>query len=218
MVHFNEATNELAFKIVYYGPAHSGKTQNLHFIHKKLAPFAKSELISLETETARTLYFDLLPVNMGQIQGTGVRLLLYSVPGQIFYQHARTKILQSADAVIFVVDSDKAKLPENRECYRDMVVNMQTNGLKLTDIILFFQYNKRDLPYSLPIEILNAEINHRHAPYHEAVALSGIGVVETLKELSKLLLNKVAKTQTSIFKSPDRHPSSSDRPALSPSS
>ncbi|MBN2381398.1 GTPase domain-containing protein [bacterium] len=204
MVHFNEETNELAVKIVYYGPAHSGKTQNLQYIHQKLAPYAKTELISLETETSRTLYFDLLPVKMGDFQGTNVRLLLYTVPGQKFYHQARKLVLQSADAIIFVVDSDKERLLENRECYQSMIADLKSDGRRIRDILLAFQYNKRDLPCRLPVDILNGELNHIKAPYYEATAISGEGVIETLKELSKLLFNNLASISEEYFKIKNR--------------
>lgn len=203
MVHFNETTKELAVKIVYYGPAFSGKTQNLQYIHNKLAPNVKTELISLKTETERTLYFDLLSVRMGHFQGTNVRLLLHTVPGQIFYNHARSVVLQSTDAVVFVADSDKSRLMENKECYIDMIHNLKTNNIRLKDIKIVFQYNKRDLPYRLPIHVLNGELNHTRAPYFEAVAQTGAGVIETLKGLTKEVFNSISQTNELIFNNAD---------------
>ncbi len=188
MVLINYATKEIVAKIVYYGPGLCGKTTNLQQVFTKLNPKKRGKMISLATEADRTLFFDFLPMELGMVQGFKVRFQLYTVPGQVFYGATRKLVLKGADAVVFVADSQKDVLGKNIESIEDMKQNLQENGLDPEVIPIVFQYNKRDLANVLDIDTLEREVNFRHSPYFAASAIEGTGVMETFKEITRLLL------------------------------
>jgi len=192
MVFFNWATMQMAAKIVYYGPGLCGKTTNLSFIYAKTSPSSRGEMVSLETESDRTLFFDLLPIEVGTIGGFKTRLQLYTVPGQVFYNTTRKLVLKGVDGVVFVADSQRPMREANRESLANLQTNLQELGLDLETIPLVLQYNKRDLKNILTIEELQADLNPDGAhPFFEASAINGTGVFETLKEITKLTLKKL---------------------------
>ena len=192
MVLFNYSTKELTAKVVYYGPGLCGKTTNLQWIHEKLPIKNKGKMLSLATETDRTLFFDLLPLDLGEIMGFKTRFLLYTVPGQVFYNATRRMVLKGADAVCFVADSQEAMLDANLESYENMRQNLEANEIDADEIPVVLQYNKRDLPNALPIEILNERMNPLNAPFYEAVAVKGVGVEDTLKAVTKLVFKALS--------------------------
>ncbi len=192
MVLFNYSTKELTAKVVYYGPALCGKTSNLQWIHEKLPIKNKGKMLSLATETDRTLFFDFLPIEIGTIRGMRTRIQLYTVPGQVFYNATRRMVLKGADAVVFVCDSQEPLLDANVESYENMRQNLEANEIVADEIPIVMQYNKRDLPNALPIEILNERLNLRDLPFFEAVAPKGIGVEDTLKAVTKLVFRSLS--------------------------
>jgi signal recognition particle receptor subunit beta len=192
MVLFNYSTKELTAKVVYYGPGLCGKTTNLQWIHEKLPIKNKGKMLSLATETDRTLFFDFLPIEIGTIRGMKTRLQLYTVPGQVFYNATRRMVLKGADAVVFVCDTQEAMLDANLESFQNMRQNLEANEIDPDEIPLVLQYNKRDLPNALPIEILNERMNPRDHPFQEAIALKGVGVEETLKAVTKLVFKSLS--------------------------
>lgn len=187
MVLFNYATKELTAKIVYYGPGLCGKTTNLQWIHTKLPIKNKGKMLSLATETDRTLFFDFLPIELGNIRGMRTRMQLYTVPGQVFYNATRRMVLKGADCVVFVADSQEPMLDPNLESLENLRQNLIANEIPPETIPLLFQFNKRDLPNALPVEILNDRLNARNLPYFEAVAIRGDGVEQTLKAATSLV-------------------------------
>ncbi len=187
----NYAAREINCKIVYYGTGLGGKTTNLKYIHSQLAPTTRGELISLATETERTLFFDFLPLDLGSVQGFKTRFSLYTVPGQVEYNASRKLILNGVDGIIFVADSDPMRSKENIESLQNMIDNLQEYNLTLDNIPWVLQYNKRDLAGAMPIERLEKECNVRGVPSFEAVASEGLGVFATLKAISKLILNRL---------------------------
>jgi mutual gliding-motility protein MglA len=191
MVFLNYTTMAMTAKIVYYGPGLGGKTTNLQWIHHKTAPRSRGEMVSLETETDRTLFFDLLPLDVGVIGGMKVRLQLYTVPGQVFYNATRRLVLKGVDGVVFVADSQAAALDPNEESIANLKVNLEELGLGMDQIPVVFQYNKRDLRNILPIDKLQSVINPGKNPSFEAAAIHGVGVFETLKEISRLALASI---------------------------
>lgn len=191
MVFFNYTTMQLTAKIVYYGPGLCGKTTNLQYIHMKTAARSRGEMVSLETETDRTLFFDLLPLDVGVIGGMKVRLQLYTVPGQVFYNATRKLVLKSVDGVVFVADSQAVMEDANLESISNLKVNLAEMGLTLDDVPLVFQFNKRDLRNILPLETMNELLNPEGRPYFEAAALHGVGVFETLKGIARLSIASV---------------------------
>ena len=192
MVLFNYSTKELTAKVVYYGPGLCGKTTNLQWIHEKLPIKNKGKMLSLATETDRTLFFDFLPIEIGAIRGMKTRIQLYTVPGQVFYNATRRMVLKGADAVCFVCDSQEAMLDANLESYENMRQNLEANEIAADEIPVVLQYNKRDLPNALPIEILNERINPHNYPFYEAIAVKGIGVEDTLKAVTKLVFKALS--------------------------
>jgi signal recognition particle receptor subunit beta len=193
MVLFNYTTRELTAKIVYYGPGLCGKTTNLQFIYDGLpAQVKKGKMLSLATKTDRTLFFDFLPIELGRIRGMRTRVQLYTVPGQVFYNSTRKLVLKGADGVVFVADSQQKMMESNVESYRNLEENLGEIGLKLDEIPLVMQFNKRDLPNLSSVEEMNTLINRHNAPFYEAVATTGIGVEDTLKAITKLVLNHLA--------------------------
>lgn len=194
MVFFNYATMQMAAKIVYYGPGLCGKTTNLHHIYGRTAPDSRGEMVSLETETDRTLFFDLLPLDVGVISGFKTRVQLYTVPGQVFYNTTRKLVLKGVDGVVFVADSQRAMREANLESFSNLRANLAEIGLNLDEIPLALQYNKRDLTSILSVEELEADLNKdgAHESY-EASAILGQGVFETLKAISRLTLRSLKK-------------------------
>jgi signal recognition particle receptor subunit beta len=177
----NMAKREINCKIVYYGIGLSGKTTNLHFIHKIISPRDVGEMVSIDTETERTLYFDLLPLELGRVHGFQIRFQLYTVPGQVLYQQTRISVLKGADCVVFVADSQASKLQENIESFNELKDQLGRMGRNPGDFPLVMQWNKRDLPDILPVPVLEQYLNPFRAPSFEAVAVSGRGVTESLK-------------------------------------
>jgi signal recognition particle receptor subunit beta len=192
MVLFNYSTKELTAKVVYYGPGLCGKTTNLQWVHEKLPIKNKGKMLSLATETDRTLFFDFLPIEIGTIRGMRTRIQLYTVPGQVFYNATRRMVLKGADAVVFVCDSQEAMLDANLESYENMRQNLEANEIDPEELPIVLQYNKRDLPNALPIEILNERMNPHNVPFNEAVAVKGVGVEDTLKAVTKLVFKALS--------------------------
>jgi signal recognition particle receptor subunit beta len=175
------AKREINCKIVYYGIGLSGKTTNLHYIHKTVNPHDVGDMVSIDTETERTLYFDLLPLELGRVHGFQIRFQLYTVPGQVLYKQTRISVLKGADCVVFVADSQASKLQENVENWNELNEQLRRMGKNPGDFPLVLQWNKRDLPDILPVPVLEQYLNPYRAPSFEAVAVSGRGVVESLR-------------------------------------
>jgi signal recognition particle receptor subunit beta len=188
MSFINYASREINCKIVYYGPGLCGKTTNLQFVYQKTAPEAKGKMISLATETERTLFFDFLPLALGEIRGFKTRFHLYTVPGQVFYDASRKLILKGVDGVVFVVDSQEERMDANSESLDNLRDNLEEQGYDLNKLPFVIQYNKRDLPNLIPVEELRREFNRTGVPDFEACAATGEGVFETLKAVAKLIL------------------------------
>ncbi len=188
MVLFNYSTRELTAKVVFYGPGLCGKTTNLQYIHANLPDGVKGRMLSLATKTDRTLFFDFLPIDLGDIRGMKTRVQLYTVPGQVFYNETRKLVLKGADGIVFVADSQEPMLGANIESFRNLEDNLRGHGMRLEEMPHVIQFNKRDLPRLASIEDLNAAINRFNAPFYESVATSGIGVQDTLKAIVKLVL------------------------------
>ncbi len=194
MVFFNWATMQMAAKIVYYGPGLCGKTTNLSYIYAKTAPGSRGEMVSLETESDRTLFFDLLPIEVGKVGGFRTRLQLYTVPGQVFYNTTRKLVLKGVDGIVFVADSQRPMADANVESLQNLNENLRELGTELAHVPLVLQYNKRDLKHVLTIDELNAALNPEGRwEYFEAVAVQGIGVFETLKAITKLTLKTLRR-------------------------
>jgi signal recognition particle receptor subunit beta len=197
MVFFNYATMQMAAKIVYYGPGLCGKTTNLHHIYAKTSPQSRGEMVSLETETDRTLFFDLLPIDVGVIGGFKTRLQLYTIPGQVFYNTTRKLVLKGVDGIVFVADSQKPMLDANLESFKNLRENLGEIGLSIDEIPLILQLNKRDLPNIAPVDdVLDIVDAERKYDWVEAVASRGDGVFETLKVISKLTLRTLRRRMT----------------------
>ncbi len=194
MALFNYATRELSAKIVYYGPGLSGKTTNIEMVHKLLRPEQKGRLISLPTETDRTLFFDFLPIELGQIKGFKVRFHLYTVPGQVFYNATRRLVLQGVDGVVFVADSQQEMENSNMESLKNLMDNLSTYGKKLEELPFVLQYNKRDLKNISPVEEMDKTLNFLHVRTFEAVAPAGKGVPETLVGISRMVFSHLRNT------------------------
>ncbi|HEX2720110.1 MAG TPA: ADP-ribosylation factor-like protein [Candidatus Deferrimicrobium sp.] len=194
MALFNYATRELSAKIVYYGPGLSGKTTNIEMVHKMLRPEQKGRLISLPTETDRTLFFDFLPIELGQIKGFKVRFHLYTVPGQVFYNATRRLVLQGVDGVVFVADSQREMINGDMESLKNLMDNLSSYGKKLEELPFVLQYNKRDLRNAAPVAELDTALNFLHVPNFEAVAPTGKGVTETLVGISRMVFAHLRKT------------------------
>lgn len=191
MALINVAAREIHGKIVYYGPGLSGKTTNLQYIHSRIPSNTKGELLSIETETERTLFFDFLPLDLGKVHGFTIRFHLYTVPGQVLYERTRVAVLNGADGVVFVADGSRDRLPDNLQSLRELAQNLTAQGKRFLDYPLVMQYNKMDLPQSLPTPVLDRYINTVKVPRFEAVAINGRGVFETLRAISKLVVNKL---------------------------
>jgi len=191
MALLNMIDKEITCKIVYYGTGLGGKTANLKYIYSQLSPTARTDLISLATETERTLFFDYLGLELGQVQGFKTRFSLYTVPGQVEYNASRKLILNGADGIIFVADSDSMRRNENVEALQNMIDNMIPYGMTLDSLPWVLQYNKRDLSNAMDINRLESDLNFRQVPSFESVASEGLGVFATLKALSKRILNRL---------------------------
>ena len=188
MSFINYMAREINCKIVYYGPGLCGKTTNLQYIYERTNPDAKGKMISLATETERTLFFDFLPLSLGEIRGFKTRFHLYTVPGQVFYDASRKLILKGVDGVAFVADSQEERMDANIESIRNLDENLREQGFDLQTIPYVLQFNKRDLPSALPVDVMYRALNFKREPTFEAVASEGIGVFDTLKAVAKQIL------------------------------
>ena len=193
MTFINYASREINCKIVYYGPGLCGKTTNLQFIYDSTAPQSKGKLISLATETDRTLFFDFMPLELGTVRGFKTRFHLYTVPGQVFYDASRKLILKGVDGVVFVADSQEERMDANVESLYNLEENLKTQGYDLMQIPYVLQLNKRDLPSAVPPEYLIEELQRKGEPVFEAVAFKGDGVFDTLKAVAKQVLTELRK-------------------------
>ncbi|HZI94528.1 MAG TPA: GTPase domain-containing protein [Patescibacteria group bacterium] len=193
MTFINYASREINCKIVYYGPGLCGKTTNLQWIYEKTNPSSKGKLISLATETERTLFFDFLPLELGTIRGFKTRFHLYTVPGQVFYDASRRLILKGVDGVIFVADSQAARMDANIESLSNLGDNLRMQGYDLKSVPYVLQLNKRDLPKVVPVDVLLKQLRVKNEEYYEAVAPKGIGVFETLKAAARQVLISLKK-------------------------
>jgi signal recognition particle receptor subunit beta len=189
MSFFNHNAKEIHCKIVYYGPSLGGKTTNVQWVYNNTALDQKSKLVTLNTDIERTLFFDFLPLNIGEIRGYKTRFHLYSVPGQVVYDASRKLILKGLDGVIFVADSQIERMEENLQALRNLETNLEAQGYDIRDIPLVIQYNKRDLPNAAPIATLRSQLNLYQSPDFEAIASEGKGVMESLKTVSKAIIH-----------------------------
>jgi hypothetical protein len=188
MSFINYSSREINCKIVYYGPGLCGKTTNLQYIYNKTNPEAKGKMISLATETERTLFFDFLPLSLGEIRGFKTRFHLYTVPGQVFYDASRKLILRGVDGIVFVADSQQERMDANIEALDNLMDNLKEHGYDFKKIPYVLQLNKRDLPNVLPVDALTKELRRKDEPIMEAIAFQGNGVFETLKEIARQVL------------------------------
>jgi mutual gliding-motility protein MglA len=193
MTFINYASREINCKIVYYGPGLCGKTTNLQYIYDSTAPQAKGKLISLATETDRTLFFDFMPLELGTVRGFKTRFHLYTVPGQVYYDASRKLILKGVDGVVFVADSQEERMDANIESLYNLEENLKSQGYDLQQIPYVLQLNKRDLPNVISVEELTNELNRKSEPVYEAVAAKGDGVFDTLKAVAKQVLTELRK-------------------------
>ncbi len=194
MTFINYAAREINCKIVYYGPGLGGKTTNLKWIYGKSNPTSRGKLISLATETDRTLFFDFLPLDLGTIRGFKTRFHLYTVPGQVFYDASRKLILKGVDGVVFVADSQAARMEANIESLRNLQANLKEQGYDLSKIPYILQLNKRDTASAVPVEEMKRQLQVRNEPVFEAVAQNGTGVFDTLKAIARMVLVELRKT------------------------
>jgi|GEM_PF-323181 len=202
MAFLSHSKKEIKAKIVYYGPGLSGKTSNIEFIHDKMRSDHRGELVNLSTSD-RTLFFDFLPVELGNIKGYRTRFHIFTVPGQVFYNETRKSVLRDVDGIVFVADSQKKMRDDNIRSLKNLEENLASYGKKLQDIPHVFQYNKRDLPDALTIEDLHRQLNKTNAPFFEAVATQGNGILNTLKLISKMVLKKLATAPTNTIEESD---------------
>ena len=193
MTFINYAAREINCKLVYYGPGLGGKTTNLQYVYARTNPNAKGKLISLATETDRTLFFDFLPLELGNIRGFRTRFHLYTVPGQVFYDASRKLILKGADGVVFVADSQEARRDANIESVRNLQDNLRAQGLDLGQLPYVLQLNKRDLPGAMKVDEMTRDLRTGNEAVFEAVATTGVGVFETLKAVARLVLVQLKK-------------------------
>ena len=201
MVQINFARKEINCKLVYYGPGLSGKTTNLEQVHERTPEQSKGELTSISTDGDRTLFFDFMPLDLGEIAGMKTKFHLYTVPGQVYYNSTRKLVLLGADGVIFIADSAPDKIEENRESLENLAENLLEAGKDLSKFPLVIQWNKRDVEGALPVEELEKELNCYGAPTFEAIAAKGDGVYQTLKSLSALVLKSINSTKSSLGRS-----------------
>jgi signal recognition particle receptor subunit beta len=188
MALINIATREIHCKIVYYGIGYCGKTTNLQHVFKSINPDARGKMLSIATDTERTLFFDFLPLDLGTVHGFRTRFHLYTVPGQILYERTRLAVLNGVDGIVFVVDSQSEKFEENVQSIAELEMNMHRMCKDLSMFPLVIQWNKRDMPNALPVQVLDRYLNRRHVPSFEAVAAQGKGVFATLRTISKSVI------------------------------
>jgi signal recognition particle receptor subunit beta len=188
MALINIASREIHCKIVYYGIGYCGKTTNLQYVHKSITPNARGDMLSIATETERTLFFDFLPLDLGTVHGFRTRFHLYTVPGQILYERTRLAVLNGADGIVFVVDSQAEKFEENVQSIAELDMHMRRIGKDMSTFPLTMQWNKRDMPNALPTLVLERYLNRRRVPSFEAVASAGKGVFATLRAISKSVI------------------------------
>ena len=193
MTFINYASREINCKIVYYGPGLGGKTTNLQYIYDTTNSDSKGKLISLATETDRTLFFDFLPLDLGTIRGFKTRFHLYTVPGQVFYDASRKLILKGVDGVVFVADSQEERMDANLESISNLKINLKENGFDITEVPYVLQLNKRDLPNIVPAEEMIEQLRFKDEPIFEAIAIKGVGVLETLKAVAKQVILELKK-------------------------
>ena len=194
MTFINYASREINCKIVYYGPGLCGKTTNLQYIYDSTSPQAKGKLISLATETDRTLFFDFMPLELGTVRGFKTRFHLYTVPGQVFYDASRKLILKGVDGVVFVADSQEERMDANIESLFNLEENLKSQGYDLMTVPYVLQLNKRDLPNTISVEEMKMELMRKNEPVLEAVASKGTGVFDTLKAVAKQVLTELRKS------------------------
>jgi hypothetical protein len=202
MASINYAAREISVKIVYYGPGLSGKTTNLQVIHRKLPLEHRSDMVSLATETDRTLFFDFLPVDLGTIKGFATKFQLYTVPGQVYYNATRKLVLRGVDGVVFVADSAADKIAENLESFQNLEDNLAEYHYNREELPIIIQYNKRDLTNALPIDDLQQQINLYNLPWSEAIANKGIGVFDSLKLIGKIVIDGLNRKYSHINRTP----------------
>jgi signal recognition particle receptor subunit beta len=191
MATINYGYREISCKIVYYGPGMSGKTTNLETIHKKVPATSRGDLTSLATKTDRTLFFDLLPLDLGTIKGFKTKFQLYTVPGQVYYNATRKLVLRGADGVVFVADSQPDRMEDNKESLANLEENMTEHGMNIDELPLILGWNKRDLPDVMTVDELNAAMNRWNTPNFEMEALNGRGVFDALRAVTRLVLEKI---------------------------
>lgn len=191
MALINVASREIHCKIVYYGTGYCGKTTNLQFIHRQAPQPVRGDLLSVATESERTLFFDFLPLDLGTVHGFRVRFHLYTVPGQVVYERTRVAVLNGADGIVLVADSSPEKLDENFSSLIELELNMRRIGKDLGQFPFVFQWNKRDLPNAVPVATLERYLNRRHAPSYEASAVTGEGVFATLRAICKTVMARL---------------------------
>jgi signal recognition particle receptor subunit beta len=213
MASINYAAREISVKVVYYGPGLSGKTTNLQVIHKKTPQEHRSDMVSLATETDRTLFFDFLPLDLGKIKGFSTKFQLYTVPGQVYYNATRKLVLRGVDGVVFVADSGADKIQENLESFQNLEDNLAEYGYQRESIPIILQYNKRDLPNALTIEELQKHINKYNLPYGEGIAYKGVGVFDTLKQIGKIVIDHLNKKYSKPSRGGDAPAAAAPAPA-----
>jgi mutual gliding-motility protein MglA len=191
MSFINYAAREINCKIVYYGPGLGGKTTNLQYIYNQTNPQDRGKMVSLTGETERTLFFDFLPLNIGEIRGFNTRFHLYTVPGQHFYDASRRLVLKGVDGMVFVADSHVERMEENMESLKSLDLNLRDQGYDMRTVPFVFQYNKRDIENPIPIKTLHDQLNTFNTEEFEAIAVKGVGVFDTLKTVSKLILRSL---------------------------
>jgi len=190
MPYLNSPAKEISFKIVYYGPAMSGKTTNLLHIHKVLADETKGEMVMLDTEEERTLFFDFFPIYLGTIEGFRLRFNMYTVPGQVIYEASRKLIVSGADAVVFVVDSQSSRLEDNLESWQSLTSNLELHNIDMAQQAVVIQYNKRDLDPKIELGTIERAAGLNGIPVFESIATQGVGVMDTLKKVSIMMIQR----------------------------
>ncbi len=190
----NYSSREINCKVVYYGPGLGGKTTNIQYVYEKLSPETKGKLVTLATEMDRTLFFDFLPLELGEVKGFKTRFHLYTVPGQVYYNASRKLILRGVDGIVFVADSSEARFDANIEALYNLHDNLKEYDLSLDQIPFVMQWNKRDMPDAIPVDELNEELNPEGYENFEAVAVKGVGVFDTLKSVAKQILRQLQTT------------------------
>lgn len=209
---YNYKSRELIAKVVYYGPGRCGKTTNLQQVHAKMRPETRSDLLSVATETDRTIYFDLLPLNLGTISGMKFMVRLFTVPGQVYYSETRKLVLKGADGVVFVADSQNHMMDENRQSLADLKANLAANGLDYATIPLVMQWNKRDLPQLISEAELDATLNERSVKAIPSIAAKGNGVLETLRAVTLSVFNHIKSGGRTSAPAPGRPTGSQPSP------